>query len=365
MKAKVLPRLTFFICFWILIVPVAKSEKCNSPLSVTHYYTRSNGVYETNIWSNVSHASATCNCNPGCSIPANSVIHVAHSITSNCANVDMGSNVTLIIENGGSLTVSGNGSITGGGNLQVDVGGLLSISGSLDLGGTGSATINGTLNVFGSITASGGAASGGLCGSGNVNVAGSAQSGVICNSIVLPVELSDFYAVPQADKVLLNWQTTSESNNSGFNVERSTDGIGFEKINWVPSGTSNGNSTSLLNYTMADNKPLSGLSYYRLKQVDHNGSSKYSQIISVDFQRSRHIIFAVYPNPNQGQFTVDFTGVENNHTIDILMFDQQGKQVYANTISSESLATNTFNVIPEESIAHGVYTVNFVVEGVK
>jgi hypothetical protein len=181
----------------------------------------------------------------------------------------------------------------------------------------------------------------------------------------MPIELKTFYALPQGKKVKLVWETATENNNKDFTVERSSDGINYSLLSTIPSLAPKGNSVVPLNYEFLDEKPIEGTSYYRFKQTDYNGKYKYFQVISVDIQKSNHVTFTVYPNPNQGQFTVDFTGIENNHEIEVTMFDQMGKLAYSKTIMSESLATNTFNIIPEEKIASGNYLVNFVVEGIK
>jgi hypothetical protein len=355
-------RKNYFFVLLPLFLSVFANASSAPPL--TYFYSRTNGTFETSIWSSTGHADASCSCNPGCTVASNTVIYISHTVVSNCANIELGSNTTLVIESGGSLIVAGSGSITGGGNVQVNSGGLLELSGSLSLTGTGSATIEGTLNVYGNITATGSAAAGGICGTGNVNVGGSAQTGVVCGSIVLPVEFSEFYAVPEKEKISLFWTTSSESNNRGFDVERSKDGIEFSKIVEQLTLAPNGNSNTTLVYEVTDPKPLLGMAYYRVRQFDISGNSKYSQIVSVETEKNKNITFTVYPNPNQGKFTVDFTGVENNHEIEITMFDQQGKLVYNNKIYSESLATNTFNVIPDEAIANGVYFVNFTLEGI-
>ncbi len=181
----------------------------------------------------------------------------------------------------------------------------------------------------------------------------------------LPIELKTFYAVPQGNSVLLHWESATETNNKEYTIYKSKNGTEFEELAVVPTKAIKGNSLVALSYDHSDDKPLVGTSYYRLKQTDYNGKSELFSIISVDYEGSRHITFTVYPNPNQGQFTVDFTGIENNHEIAVIMYDLEGKLVYERSILSESMATNTFSIIPAQQIRSGVYMVNFVVEGVK
>jgi hypothetical protein len=182
---------------------------------------------------------------------------------------------------------------------------------------------------------------------------------------VMPIELKAFYALPEGETINIYWESATETNNKEYTLEQSRDGLRFEAIATLASKAPNGNSLASLSYQFTDRKPISGTSYYRLKQTDFNGKYEYFQVISVDHEGSKHITFTVYPNPNQGQFTVDFTGVENNHEIEVNMYDQNGRLAYQQAIFSESLATNTFSIIPETRIASGVYMVNFIVEGIK
>ena len=94
----------------------------------------------------------------------------------------------------------------------------------------------------------------------------------------LPVEFVDFTAKYANEKVALAWATASELNNDYFEVQRSTDGATFEVIGKV-KGT--GNSNSVINYDYTDHPPLSGLVYYRLRQVDFDGQFEFSDIVSV------------------------------------------------------------------------------------
>ncbi|HLC83360.1 MAG TPA: T9SS type A sorting domain-containing protein, partial [Bacteroidia bacterium] len=181
----------------------------------------------------------------------------------------------------------------------------------------------------------------------------------------MPVELTEFYAVPENNSVVLNWVTATEKNSDRFEIEKSVDGVDFQKIGTEPSKANNGNSTSQLNYSFMDNNPSDGMSYYRLKQIDFNGAFEYHSIISVDFEVKNNIRFVVFPNPNMGEFSVDFSGIENEHEVLIEMYSMEGKVVYKNQFTSESMATNTIHIIPEEKIRSGQYIVNFYVEGIK
>lgn len=105
----------------------------------------------------------------------------------------------------------------------------------------------------------------------NINVNG---------NVPLPIELSTFNAERNGDEVRLTWETYSETNNDYFLVERSVDGVEFSEIDWVDGA---GTSVSFNSYQVTDFDPIKGLSFYRLKQVDFDGSQGYSHIKAVKF----------------------------------------------------------------------------------
>lgn len=276
-------------------------------------------------------------------------------------------NDSLIIPAGITVFVDVNYDYSGGAAMEIDLLGTLSFNNGKKLHLPCGSEI--WIENAGLITVTGGGSS------NNIDICGTAvwssdqgdATGpmYLSNTSAMPIELKTFYALPQSKKVMLHWETATETDNKDFTVERSKDGISYSVLSVLPSKAPHGNSLKSVQYEYLDEKPIEGTSYYRFKQTDYNGKFKYFQSISVDMEKSNNVTFTVYPNPNQGQFTVDFTGVENNHEIEVVMYDQQGKLVYQKTIMSESLATNTFSIIPDEKIASGTYMVNFVVESVK
>lgn len=122
----------------------------------------------------------------------------------------------------------------------------------------------------------------------------------------LPVELSTFQARLQADQTtLLHWQTATEHNNTGFDIERSNDGKNWEKIGFVPG---HGNSQEQRTYQFIDPRPLPGNNFYRLVQVDADGSATYSDIKSVVLADDNKPGFHVFPNPvTQGSLTLQLS----------------------------------------------------------
>lgn len=109
----------------------------------------------------------------------------------------------------------------------------------------------------------------------------------------LPVSLLGFSGYMQSKDVVLNWSTAQELNADHFDIERSTDNTGWEKIGTVSAA---GTSNSLTNYTYRDINPQGNILLYRLKQADINGFSKYSQVVHI-VPNTGQADIKVYPNP--------------------------------------------------------------------
>ncbi|AYA38658.1 T9SS C-terminal target domain-containing protein [Hymenobacter oligotrophus] len=228
-------------------------------------------------------------------------------------------------------------------NVILTVDGRLNILGNLDLtGATGSATIIDTETGNGSPGGSGVRVGGSVYGSDvindpesnsstGVNVTfcvlnyqnGATQptgcsapvgatpntnynSDAACAASVLPVELVRFSAVPSAKRfgVDVSWTTASEKNNSHFEIERSADGVTYQKIGRV---TGAGNALNVRQYSFEDTRPLAGTSYYRLRQVDFDGTASYSQVVVVN-NSSQQVHLT--PNPATSQLGFEYAGGE-------------------------------------------------------
>jgi hypothetical protein len=117
-----------------------------------------------------------------------------------------------------------------------------------------------------------------------------------CGS-ALPVELINFSARRSGRFVDLNWETVTENNNAYFEIQRSLDGLDFVSLGKVNGA---GTSLELVNYSFEDLDPYNGTSFYRIKQVDFDGISSYSEVRSVEFEGALHI----FPNPTSGKLFV-------------------------------------------------------------
>jgi len=117
---------------------------------------------------------------------------------------------------------------------------------------------------------------------------------------ILPVELLTFEAEAVDPAVDLSWITATESNNAGFHVERSRDGLTFERIGFVQGA---GNSMATLEYTFTDQQPYQGISYYRLWQQDLDGQGEYGPVRVVELRSMMEV--RAYPNPTTDMLILD------------------------------------------------------------
>ena len=138
------------------------------------------------------------------------------------------------------------------------------------------------------------------------NQSGSVAATVTSCAVIipLPVELTRFAAAVSAGRVVLRWATASEKNNAYFAIERSANGVDFDRIAVV---NGQGNSSSPTEYHATDGQPLPNLSYYRLRQVDTDGTATFSPLASVTLPTgpSGSTSFTLTPNPTSGQVLVD------------------------------------------------------------
>ncbi|MCB0491253.1 MAG: hypothetical protein KDC93_02445 [Cyclobacteriaceae bacterium] len=190
---------------------------------------------------------------------------------------------------------------------------------------------------------------------GNGGTTGNAATGTILSSGVvtafspftlastssanpLPIELLEFVATPLGNSIELNWTTLSELNNDYFTVERSTTGTEFEEI-----GTVKGAGTTLArkNYRYLDEYPTDGISYYRLKQTDFDGTISFSEIARVDLSAPAQIV--VYPNPIARSTTATL-----NYRGSFALFNSMGQMV---------LMVENSNELDTRGLPSGVYTI--------
>lgn len=146
----------------------------------------------------------------------------------------------------------------------------------------------------------------------------------------LPISLLTFGAKLKNEKIYLNWKTATETNNNYFTIERSIDNNNFDKVKTIEGA---GNSTNVNNYATVDDNPMTGISYYRLKQTDFDGKFTYSKSISVvlDNPLIRKYHYHIVDNRIEIHFTCDAPNdMERLLTIEI--FNPNGQNIYKQTM---------------------------------
>jgi Secretion system C-terminal sorting domain len=163
----------------------------------------------------------------------------------------------------------------------------------------------------------------------------------------LPVEWLYFHANLQNEVVHLSWATASEVNNDYYLVERSKDMLdakAIEKVNGL------GNSSSVTTYEAKDLKPLANTSYYRIRQVDKNGTEEFTQWVAIYRKSGSGVSVVVGPNPSSEYIYV--SGLTSS--FQLLLFDVTGKLILHQAKINASEGINV------KHLPNGVYTARFI-----
>ncbi len=180
---------------------------------------------------------------------------------------------------------------------------------------------------------------------------------------VLPVELTDFNSATNENYVILNWKTFSETNNSGFNIERSVSNKGIQ--NWKTIGFVNGKGTtsSPEEYSFTDAGITSGKYNYRLKQIDYNGSFQYFNLdneVTVGIP-VKFTLFQNYPNPFNPA-TVINCQLPVSGFISLKIYDLVGKEII--TLVNENQDAGYHSIeFNGSGLSSGVYFYKLETEG--
>lgn len=160
---------------------------------------------------------------------------------------------------------------------------------------------------------------------GDVNINSdicSYNNGVLVGSQSLPVELSYFDVHELDGEIQLEWTTASEMNNLGFDVEYAIDGSNWKAIGWV-NGMGSTDQTSTYRFVLRIINQ--GRNYFRLKQVDFDGTITYSEIVSIDVQSEKEPRLTISPNPASDIINLDWDNQEL--MVPIVLYDQLGVTV--------------------------------------
>lgn len=166
----------------------------------------------------------------------------------------------------------------------------------------------------------------------------------------LPVEYTFFKASLENNEVLLDWETASEINNEAFFIEKSNDGLSFEEMGIVEGA---GNSFEPIQYRFVDATPNAGTNYYRLRQMDFDGTTDLSEVVSVEIEKdgaeNNSRSFNVNINPTSAlsevQIALDNTFEQD---ISVQIFDAMGRNILNSTIAAGSQFLHVdVSVLPE------------------
>lgn len=144
---------------------------------------------------------------------------------------------------------------------------------------------------------------------------------------ILPVKLSAFTATRVKDKVSLVWETLSEVNNRGFYIQRKASNEDWKNISFMFSQADvNGNSEKTLRYELTDPNSFSGVSQYRLQQIDMDYKASYSDIRTVKGLGAKTADVLVFPNPTfTGTVNLMFDATPGTRTVQVL--DMTGRVI--------------------------------------
>ena len=175
----------------------------------------------------------------------------------------------------------------------------------------------------------------------------------------LPVELTTFKGISGKNGINLEWQTATETNNQGFEVERNTNS------SWVKIGFIAGKGTSVTSndYSFVDKNPVGDTIHYRLKQIDNNGNFKYSKEIEVtaDLSPNNYSLSQNYPNPFNPSTTINYSITKAGKVV-LKIYDLLGKEV--NTLVDENKQSGSYSVIfNAHNMTSGIYVYELRTDG--
>lgn len=167
----------------------------------------------------------------------------------------------------------------------------------------------------------------------------------------IPVELVSFSALASTNNITLTWLTATEINNFGFEVQRSIDNSEFFTIGFV---NGYGTTTNPNNYSYIDDNVMPGKYFYRLKQVDFDGTNEYSDIVEVDFVGPTEFrLNQNYPNPFNPSTVISYA-LPGTEFVTIKVYDMLGNEV-AVLVSEEKTAGNHITAFNSTGLSSGTY----------
>lgn len=175
----------------------------------------------------------------------------------------------------------------------------------------------------------------------------------------LPVTLTAFTARAQAQNTLLSWRTAQELRNYGFEVEASPDGVNFRRLGFV-AGQGTAATAQQYQYTDTGAGRRGPLHYYRLRQLDTDGTATYSAVQSVTFAAQPAAI-ATWPNPAHGAYTIQLMAAKPQ-AVQLAMHDAVGRLISQTTVAVQA-GENQLPALFTDAQPLGVYTLSGTIDG--
>ncbi len=167
--------------------------------------------------------------------------------------------------------------------------------------------------------------------------------------IILPVELTSFTAKLKSNSVELHWETKTETNNRGFEIEKYNNH--WNKIGFI---NGHGTTTEASNYTFTERNVFGNLIKYRLKQIDYDGSYTYSRAIEVKLKLvENYNLCQNYPNPFNPSTTISYTMPEGGH-VKLEIYNSLGQKI--ETLVNKTMQAGIHNIIwNAQNVPSGAY----------
>jgi len=187
---------------------------------------------------------------------------------------------------------------------------------------------------------------------------------VMSTNPALPVELSSFTASFQNNEVIVSWQTETEVNNYGFEIERSVI-IDQSLDKWKKIGfvEGSGNSNSQNSYSFTDHSPNGKICKYRLKQIDTDGQFVYSNIIEIniaDVLPKKIVLGQNYPNPFNPSTKINYSipsitkNSSSQQNVKLVVYDVLGREIIV--LVNEPKAAGQYEIeFDGSNLPSGVY----------
>jgi hypothetical protein len=159
----------------------------------------------------------------------------------------------------------------------------------------------------------------------------------------------------------LHWRTATEVNNDHFDIERSLDGSTFIKLGSVASKSINSSSTFALDYAYTDDvNGMKGVIYYRLKQVDKDGTYTYSSVISVRKKDKNIETIQVFPNPVNGDHINLKIGLNTTQSVQVRIIGISGSVMHKGVPVKLFAGTNWLKINDAVSLPKGTYIIELI-----